>query len=310
MWRTNSDEPRATITSMRPCRPSTAATSSRPSSSTAARGSIPAASEHAVDDRGQRPVRPQRLAPALEQDGVAALPGEADDLDERVGPRLEDHAEQAERRADALEHQPVVQLAPQRRPPDQIGHRGELIQPVAHAVELAGVQAEPLHQRRGDVLRLGALQILPVRGEHLRAHARLAQRRGQRAQQLRAPLAPEPRELAARGLGRQRPSPASRLQLRRRSWCSSDGSHHQVVARDQRVVAAPAEDGVDLLAVTPGQLAARVGRVVDEAAPVHAAAAVADLDDVALVERPLDADDADRQQRRLLRAQRLAARRR
>ncbi len=44
IWRTNSDEPRATITSTRPCRPSTAVTSSRPSSSTAARGSIPASS--------------------------------------------------------------------------------------------------------------------------------------------------------------------------------------------------------------------------------------------------------------------------
>src|SRR5438552_10873068 len=71
--------------------------------------------------------------------------------------------------------------------------------------------------------------------------------------------------------------------------CSSDGSHHQVVARDHRIVAAPAEDRVDLLAVTAGQLAAGVGGIVDEAAPVHAAAAVADLDDVALVERPLDA---------------------
>ena len=53
----------------------------------------------------------------------------------------------------------------------------------------------------------------------------------------------------------------------------------------KRIVAAPAEDGVDLLAVAAGQLAARVGVVVHQAAPVHAAAAVADLDDVALVER-------------------------
>jgi hypothetical protein len=129
------------------------------------------------------------------------FPGEADDLHQRVGPRLEDHAQQPQRRADALEHQPVVQLAPQRRAPDQIGHRRQLIQPVAHAVQLRRVQSQALDQRRGDVLRLRAFQILGVRRAHLGPHARFAQRRGQRAQQLRSPFPTQARQLAPRGLG-------------------------------------------------------------------------------------------------------------
>ena len=140
--------------------------------------------EHAVDHRGQRPVRPQRLPSALEQDGVAALPRQADDL-----------------RAHPLQHQAVIQLAPERRAPDQIRHRGELIEPVADAVELARVEAQALDQRGGDVFSLGAFQILRVGGERLGAHAWFAQRRRQRAQQLRSPIGPNARELATRELG-------------------------------------------------------------------------------------------------------------
>src|SRR3954462_11381343 len=77
----------------------------------------------------------------------------------------------------------------------------------------------------------------------------------------------------------------------------SYSSQHEVVAGDQGVVAAVTEEGVDLVAAPPGQLAAGVGVVVDQPPAVDPAAAVADLDHVPLLEAPLDGDHPDWQQR-------------
>ena len=262
----------------------------------------PGVLQHAVDDGGERAVGGQRLAAALEQDGVAALPGQPHDLHQRVGARLEHHAEQAQRAAHPLQHQPVVELAPQGHLPDEIGHGRQLLEPVADAVELGRVEPQALDQRRGDAFGLGARQVLGVHLEDRRRAppARAAPRPARAAAPSAAPgrgapACRRPPWPPAPSPGSPRSSPSSPSPC-----CSSDCSHDQVVARDERVVAAPPEDRVDVVAVPPRQLAAGVGGVVHQAPPVDAPAAVADLDDVALFEGPLDADHADRQQRRLL----------
>src|SRR5450432_1530574 len=80
----------------------------------------------------------------------------------------------------------------------------------------------------------------------------------------------------------------------------SYGSHDQVVPRDHRIIAVPAQDGLDLVAAAANQLAAGVGRIVDEAAPVNPPAAIPDLDDIPLLELAIHRHDPDRKQGRLL----------
>ncbi len=64
-----------------------------------------------VDDAGQGGVGARRLAPALEDDGVAALGGEGGHLHEGVGPRLEDHGHETDRAAHLPEREAVVEEA-------------------------------------------------------------------------------------------------------------------------------------------------------------------------------------------------------
>ena len=186
MCPTNSDEPRATIISTPLSSPSTAATSARSSSSTAA-GGWPARPSTRGTPR-PAPGSPRRLAPALEQDGVAA-PRPGDDLHERVGARLEDHAEQTERtrtrsrtspssssrRSVAVPTGRAARRADERRRPDVSSFAASRPRRFTSA---GGEPARPRPDR---------WRSRPAPG----AHARLAQRRRQRASTFVRPSAEE-----------------------------------------------------------------------------------------------------------------------
>src|SRR3954452_8186275 len=73
---------------------------------------------------------------------------------------------------------------------------------------------------------------------------------------------------------------------------------HEVVAMDQLVAAAPAEEGLDLLRPPPGEAAGLGGAVGDEALGDRSAVRGADQDGVAAAELSLDQGDAGGQQGR------------
>ena len=204
MWRTNSDEPRATITSTMPCRPSTAATSSRPSSSTAARRSMPAASSTLWMTAASARLVPSASRPPLSSTALPLFHASPTICTSASG---RDSNTTPSNPSGALTRSSTRPSSSSRRSvarPTRSGIAASWSSPSHTPSSFAGVQAQALHQRRRDVLRLGALQIGGVGGGQLGAHARLAQRRGQRAQQRRAPVGAQPRQLAARRLGGQR----------------------------------------------------------------------------------------------------------
>ncbi len=199
---TNSFPPRATTRSTPFSSPSSASTSDRSSSSCTASGGRPARVQRAAHHLGQRAVRLRRLAPALEQDGVARAEGERGDLDQRIGTRLEDHREHAQRAAFLRQDQPLVELAAGEHGPERIGTRRELPCAVGQRLQLRGVQLQPLHQRRGEADGRG--EVAHVRLQHPGAHRRVDQRRRQRLERPRArlggthvPGGPRPRPPAA-----------------------------------------------------------------------------------------------------------------
>ena len=190
--------------SPRRCRAGPAArrTSSRPSSSTGrARVDARAARARGGSTAVSARLRRRRLAAALEQDGVAALPGQPDDLHQRVGARLEHHAEQrraGRSRARAPARRRARAAASPGRP--DRASPASCSSPSQHAVELGGVEAQALDQRRRRTAPRPwrAFEIGGVGGEdRLRARpARAAPPPASRSSAER-PSAAEPRQLAA-----------------------------------------------------------------------------------------------------------------
>ena len=115
----------------------------------------------------KRRIGVQRLAPALEQHGVAALHAQAGDLHQRVRPGLEDHADHADGAAHAREDQPVRQLRAQLLMADGVLHRRQRAQARKHVGELGLVKAQALFHRRGQLCRVR--EVEPVRREDLPA---------------------------------------------------------------------------------------------------------------------------------------------
>ena len=146
------------------------------------------------------PPRPARgstrqpRGPPLSRTALPGAEGEGGDLDQRIGTRLEDHGEHAQRAALLRQDQPLVELAVGEHRPERVGTRGELTCAVGQRLELRGVQPQPLHQRRGESGRRG--EIARVRLEHPGAHLRVDQRRGQRLEGSRC--APRPGARARR----------------------------------------------------------------------------------------------------------------
>ena len=101
----------------------------------------------AHDQVGQGAVGPGRLGAALHEDGVARLQAEGGDLHQGVGPRLEDHAEDADGHAHLEEPQPVVDLGGALGLPQGVLHGGDAAHALHGALVLARGQVEARHQR-------------------------------------------------------------------------------------------------------------------------------------------------------------------
>jgi hypothetical protein len=166
-----------------------------------ARGVQAVRREHPVEHGHQRAVAVQGLAAALEQRRVAALEREAADLRDRVGSRLEDDAEHAERAGHALEHEALVELAAQVGVAEQLRGVGELGEAVGDAAELVGVEAETLVAGRVDLAALeggvGEREVLGVGGDQRGDDRGVAQGAGEVVQEGAAGAARQCGEAAA-----------------------------------------------------------------------------------------------------------------
>ena len=113
----------------------------------------------------KRRIGVHRLAPALEQHGVAALHAQPGNLHQRVRPGLEDDADHADGAAHAGEDQPVRQLRAQLLAADGVLHRRQRAQAREHVGKLRLVKAQALSDRRGQLRR--GVKVQPVRREDL-----------------------------------------------------------------------------------------------------------------------------------------------
>ena len=109
----------------------------------------------------------QRFPTALEQDGIAALEAQPADLNQRIRTRFKDHADHADRAADARKHQPVRQLRAKLLFADGVFHGSELLQAQADVVQLMFIKAKPLERRRGKPFLLSGFHVLFVRGKNV-----------------------------------------------------------------------------------------------------------------------------------------------
>ena len=143
--------PRGTITSSAPPRPSSISpTASREANGTreiAASGRpacLEAGDEAGVDRRrGMEAVRA-----AAQHHRVAGLEAQRAGVGGDVGPALVDDADDAERRRDALDRQPVRPLERRQHPADRIGQGGDLLEPARHRLDALGVERQPVDERR------------------------------------------------------------------------------------------------------------------------------------------------------------------
>ncbi len=132
MCRTRALEPRGITRSTRSSSASRASTSSRPSSSWMAASGRPAAASPSRRISASSGVGAGGLAAALEQRGVARLDGQRADLQQRVGPRLEDHPQHAQGAGHLGELQAVVQQPAQAHPAQGVGQGGHGLQAAGH----------------------------------------------------------------------------------------------------------------------------------------------------------------------------------
>ena len=118
--------------------------------------------------------------------GIAALEAERARIGGDVGPALEDHRDDAERRRDALEAQAVGLRPFGENPPDRVGQRGDAGDRLGDLVEAPAVEQQTVDE--GGVLAAGPRlrQILRIGGEDgVGAAAQRVGHRDQRAVALR-----------------------------------------------------------------------------------------------------------------------------
>ena len=125
---------------------------------------------------------PSRIASAMRRRGaeafgagaqdrrVARLQAERAGVGGDVGPALEDHADDAERRRDALDRQPVRALEGGEHPADGIGQSGNALDRRRDRLEAAGIEAQAIDEGGGLAARLRLRQILAIGGENSLAH--------------------------------------------------------------------------------------------------------------------------------------------
>jgi hypothetical protein len=104
----------------------------------------------------------EAVGAAAQDDGVARLQADAGGVRPDIGPALIDHADDADRRGDAAEAQPVGAGPLRHDGPQGIRQRRNLLQPDGHGLDARRIQPQPVAQRGQPVI---GLQIGGVGGE-------------------------------------------------------------------------------------------------------------------------------------------------
>lgn len=113
-------------------------------------------------------IRFNGLLAALKEQPVAAADGEARDLGQRVGARLEDDEEDAEGRRDLLEHKAVGHLHLADLARDGLVHGPDLARAIGKLLYLARLELKPVQQRGLAVRLLGGGDVQEVLGQNSR----------------------------------------------------------------------------------------------------------------------------------------------
>ena len=113
-------------------------------------------------------VRPLRLAPALEQHGIAALERQRRNLHQRIRPALENHADDPNRAGHAVHFQPRRDFVRHRCCADGVGQIRQRAKPVRHGAQLLFAEFQPAKQGRCQPVRLRLMNIRRVRRKNIR----------------------------------------------------------------------------------------------------------------------------------------------
>ena len=102
--------------------------------------------ESLLDDRDQGLVRSGGLPAALENDGVGGFKREGGDLHGRLGPRLENNADDSKRTAYPVEIKPLSEPRREGHLSDRVRQPGDVANPGQHGIELAPLEIKTLEQ--------------------------------------------------------------------------------------------------------------------------------------------------------------------
>ena len=118
-----------------------------------------------------------RVGAAAQDDGIAGLEAEPAGIGGHVGAALEDDADDAERRAHALNMETVRPVPFGDDRADRVGKRGDRLKRLRHALQPRGIERGAVDQRLGEAARPHGGDVLRVGGEDLRLAPARSRRR-------------------------------------------------------------------------------------------------------------------------------------
>ena len=104
---------------------------------------------------------------AAQHHRVAALEAQRAGVGGDVRAALVDHADDAERRRDALDREAVRPLEGGEHAPDRVGQRGDLLDAARDCLDAGGVESQTVEESVGDALGARLREIARVGVEHL-----------------------------------------------------------------------------------------------------------------------------------------------
>ena len=143
--------PRGTITSRLPPRPfsiSPTAARSRVGTREIAASGRPAARRPSTRHSWIEAGRQETVRAAAQDRGIAGLETKRAGVGRDIGPALVDHADDAERRRDALDLEAVRAFEGRENAADRIGQSGDLLEPLGHRLDALGIERQPVESGR------------------------------------------------------------------------------------------------------------------------------------------------------------------
>ena len=129
-----------------------------------------------------RPRGAQAIRAAAQDRGVAGLEAQRAGVGGDIGPALVNHADNTQRRRDALDAQAIGPLEHGQHTAHGVGQIGDFLHAARHRLDALLVEGEPIHRRSERVGGLRLRHVQRVRGKDRRAG--LADFRRRRAQRL------------------------------------------------------------------------------------------------------------------------------